>query len=195
LAGFILPSGISKKHQCIQPKELESSVKKLLLTHLVLILTSCSYAYHSISEQLSDEMVKDFTNFLRDEEDFQLIIHGGAMTDDIIEAINLGYSSNRYLNIVEARELAIKVSKMLIDLYNRENKIQPFLHAHPFTEKNIQLSIIFSNEKGWIYGPEYISSVLIMDSKIFYDKYNPLTDNFDHIFSENYSEALEKLSK
>jgi hypothetical protein len=117
------------------------------------------------------------------------------MTDGIIETINLGYSSNRHLNVDEARKLVVKIAKKLFNLYNYEQNMQPFLHDHPFTEKNIELSISFRNAQGWIYGPEYISNVLIMDSKIFYDKYNPHTDTFDHIISESYSEALDKLSK
>ena len=92
-------------------------MKKILLINIIFFLTSCCSS-RSASGQISNKMLDNFSNALRKDEGFQLVIHGGAISDGIIEEIILGYSTNRYLDISGARELIIKVSQDLIDFFN-----------------------------------------------------------------------------
>jgi hypothetical protein len=162
---------------------------KIHILGILYILSSCTH--EPLHTQIAYEMMFDFSDSLKNNEGFKLDSYGGAMMNDV-QKINLSYSIEKYLNISQARKLVIDISEKLISYYQAE-RIQPYLHDRPFSVSNIELSFSFENKNGWIYGPDLISNINVLNSTIFYNVYDPQTDRLELVYKEKYSEALIKI--
>lgn len=124
----------------------------------------------------------------------QLTGYGGAMMDDIQE-IELRFLSLGTLNVEAARTLYVEMMEEFLVRINQNDKIRPYLHDYPFGIKNIRLVIGFDDASRHILGDGHVAHMFIgRNDTLYYDAYNPETEEFYTLYKENYGEAL-RLSK
>lgn len=151
------------------------------------------YVYEII-ETLSDEMEKE------------LGLHCNGTSGSMwktIEEIGVQFACKRRVTVEEARALHLYVMNKLIQIVNAHEKIQPFLQEHPFSYKNVSISINYDGIKNWNFdgAVTYVSNVSNIDTAseenkntIFYYAADPFTFKLVNLFQEHYDDAV-KLSQ
>jgi hypothetical protein len=143
--------------------------------------------------KMAYSMMDEFSNLVYEEYNLHLDGRGGAMMDNIKE-INLSYSSEKYLDIDQTRDLIVSVIRKLVIFFNNSTDIQPFLHETPFSEKNIHLMISFE-KNGKRINQNHVTLVSLRNSNICYYKIDKKTNNPIDVLVETYTEGLQKLAE
>ena len=107
------------------------------------------------------------------------------------ELLGLGFIKNGKISKSEGRVLMIKCIHIFLKNINTEEKFQEYLSPNPFTEKNINLSIlIYDKGDERFYRPD-ITSLNLINGSIYY-RYNIKGEEYklEHD-KETYEEALE----
>jgi hypothetical protein len=113
------------------------------------------------------------------------------MMDNIKEVYLSFLAKNRYYTTEEARVLMVNCIEELLERINSNLEVRDYLDHYPFTEKGIDFSIEFLNEKGEDVSDGYIAYVSIINETLFYYIYRPETDMLEKIYKEPYLEALQ----
>jgi hypothetical protein len=95
---------------------------------------------------------------------------GGSYMDDV-KLIKIYYDIDKKFDIDHARKLVMKSANRLLELYNEDETIRPFLHAYPFSYDNIVICIGFKFDRIHDYGKnQYVSMVYLSKGKISYNE-------------------------
>ncbi len=162
--------------------------KTICLLPLLFLLTAFAYRepdYCKMSHQIVRNYVKEFAKPRR----LMLSGSGGAMMDDIQE-VSLSFLSFDALNVDEARILYVEMMEEFLHRINCNEKIRPHLHNFPFEVDNIKLTISFLDSQGHTTRDGHVAMVFISrNHTIFYEAYNPITEDFYTLDKESYEEA------
>ncbi len=179
----------------------EMNSKKFILTIkfvfrvcFFILLTSFAFRephYCKIAGRIAGDYVKEFAKPRR----LVLTCYGGAMMDDI-QGITLRFLSFDSLSVDEARVLYVEMMEEFLERINSHEKIRPFLHNFPFDVDNIKLVIGFENSERKITRDGHMAMIFIgRNHSLFYEAYNPITEEFYTLHRETYEEALKSVNK
>jgi hypothetical protein len=140
--------------------------------------------------KMVDQITKKFLKECAQPRRLMLSCYGGAMMNDI-QNITLRFLSFDALNVDEARMLYVEIMEEYLQRINCHERIRPHLHNFPFEENNIKLSIGFENSKRKITRDGHVAMIFISKNHtIYYDAYDPITEEFYTLHRESYEEAL-----
>lgn len=118
---------------------------------LLLILTSLlffSFTFFDktprhivLSDQITSKFVKDMKK-----KGFRQSMYGGSFINNI-QSVHLCFETDRCLSVNECRQLGIEMVEDLLNRYNTNEEIRPYLNNYPFTEKNLEISIMLPQRK------------------------------------------------
>lgn len=171
------------------------SFKYLILLVLFGVLISCMNNSESSDEDtLSNQMIFKFGERMRKKYNTPLIGFGGAAKDGEGTTI-LAASFNAYRGPVqkdEARKMILDyLDEFLADI-NANEKLRPYLATYPFTAKNVDLEIYYSDPDGYEFYDPYIGVVSINEGIVYYRTYDKEDKTpFKSKTKETYEEALE----
>ncbi|MCH9811834.1 hypothetical protein K0U07_03610 [bacterium] len=135
------------------------------------------------------EVTKEFLGVARKEFGVRPYGVGASMPNDV-EAINITFSIRKKGSIPDGRELVVKLTKKLVEMVNKHEKLRPYLREYPFTDHRAEISIIFCDELGRRYTDDTISHILVnRRNEICYLSYdNPRNDKE---IKERYADAVK----
>ena len=87
---------------------------------------------HKITNNFINEMRREFNLFC---------IGTGGNLNKGVQEVDVSFIIYRKLNIEQARELEVKATERLLELFNTETKIRPYLAEYPFTVNRATVSI------------------------------------------------------
>lgn len=83
------------------------------------------------------------------------------------------------------------LDEFLVDI-NANEKLRPYLATYPFTVKNVELDIYYSDPKGYHFYDPYIGVVSIEEGIVCYRTYDKEDKSpYKAKIKETYEEALE----
>lgn len=159
---------------------------------LMFFFFSCLYSDFDFERESS----KILTQFLKEARQKKIYASGlgGSSGDEIIK-INLSLDCYQNLNLSEVRELYLELLNRVINLYNSNEKLRPYLHNFPFNQDNIKLMISFQKTPSKLVPKEYIALVFMAKGKILYKAFDHDEDQFILVFSEDAKKALSQYCK
>jgi hypothetical protein len=166
------------------------------------LLTLCfsSYVYPKVQpsaktinyDQIADKITMQFAAKMKQKKNLLFCGSGGAMMGDIQE-MHVSFNLYSPLEIPAARKLIIECAKEYLKDINDNKEVQPYLHDHPFTAKNIQISIyIYKSDGKYVLYPNLGDACLFMGTIYYFgsDGQQLLT-----IKEEPYDEAVKIVEK
>ncbi len=135
-----------------------------------------------------------FINDICNKYDLQCYAAGGAMQYDI-KVIKASFSSRKSHNLEQARELYVNVVSELIEQFNNDLSVQPFLHKKPFDITNGTICFTFENSNRTpTTGINHIVPLYETDLIRYFTR-DPTTDDWIKIHEETYEKAKAILQK
>lgn len=127
------------------------------------------------------------------EEPWYLSSYGGSFYGGVVRELYLGFHLyDRKVDIAEARRLLTTAANDFLAYINQNSKLQPHLIHSPFVTKDIQFRLSFLNDDDtFIVGDSSISSIFLMDGKIFYSVDDDAAGCLKRVHRETYEEALQ----
>lgn len=117
----------------------------------------------------ANEVIDAFVREMKQDFGMDCMGSGGSMPYNIRD-IDVMLSVCRVATIEEARFLGILGTRKLLKIINEHENIRPFLCKHPFTSKNVCLSISFFDSSNKYYLDGKVASISLLHGKVFYDK-------------------------
>lgn len=166
---------------------------------LLILLSSCHSKLHYV--QLADNEILKFSKEMKEKHGLKLFSSGGGFQGGI-NSLTLSFSGNHQFTLEESRVFFISLTQKFIDSVNSNNELRPYLTQYPFTEKNLDFTILLPcysiNEFS-----SYISSISMMDIYNFDNRPTvilyTIIDNdcvsSRIIHKETYKQALEYVDK
>lgn len=152
---------------------------------LVFAVASCNSEPYYVRK--TNQLITSFAKEVASTDHMHLSMNGGALYKDI-KSIDMGFQSNRYVDVEQARLIYISLSQRFIAKMNSDLEIRPYLHNFPSTYKNVFLSICFMNSKNDFIGEPYIARVKEINGTVFYSTYDG--QRLQSTYKEPYEEAL-----
>lgn len=115
------------------------------------------------------------------------------MNEDI-KSLFLGLTCNKEASIDDARKLIVTCAKEYMFEINNNKELKPYLHNFPFSEQNIQLSIIFKTPLGINNEIGKLSSVEIIKGKVIFSA-NKTEYTLETVLEESFEEAVRIVQK
>ncbi len=153
-------------------------MKKLYLFILLIATSSCSSrpsdSLSNVEEQRPDLIIADKIieniNCRLNEEGFYMSSSSSREWYPTIRMMCFSYVTKSFqlTSIDKARSLFFSIYEMHLIPFNTEKRIRPFLHNFPLTDKNFDLSIEFSDGRGYYLQEPYISTVENCNGYIVY---------------------------
>jgi len=123
-----------------------------------------------------------------------LIGTGGQMMDDI-QMMAMSFEVCRPIDVSKARQLLISVIQKYLSKINNDEKIRPYLHQYPFTDKNIEIDFWIRNPDRSRVALNKIYYVSAIDGILRYYVDDPEKFSRKLVNEETYEEALQIISK
>jgi len=126
----------------------------------------------------------------KDKYNLQFIGLGQSADDKLLNTLKLSFVLEKVLSKEEIRKLVLNCADNLLNNINNFKEIQPFLAAHPFQEKNIDISIFFyrDNKRSTTIHPN-ICCVSLSNNFIYYSTNEPLPP---HPYKTRQKETIEE---
>ncbi len=172
-----------------------AKIKPLTLLTLLLIINSCTPVkeeetkkrYIEISNEINAELIKKVAK----EKNLKIQGTGGSMMENV-EMIGLDFSSEKPFSIEQARKLIVDVTEELLQVYNSNEQIRPFLANYPFNSINVHIMISFQTRSSQNEN-DNIVFVYTKNGSIFYCDYDTEKERYKEVFQETYGDALKKI--
>jgi len=164
----------------------------LLLLFTVLILSSgCNQSIDYV--HLADQVTNRTAKQLKDEKELKAYGTGGGMMGDIY-LMRMYFQYCHLVNLEEARKLSVYATQTYLNNINADKAVRPYLHVYPFTVKNVEIIICFTQPDGNFPPIGDIAGASLRSGVIEYDlmsgeKLGPAPI----LHEETYEEALEIL--
>ncbi|NNM43195.1 MAG: hypothetical protein HKM07_02505 [Chlamydiae bacterium] len=141
---------------------------------------TASENYERIADAITAETAKKLQN------EKELILTGTGR-----QMMMMGFNFYEAVNSEIARKLLICCVEEYLSAINNNEKIRPYLHEYPFTDKNVKIVIYFYNSDGSDVSSDRISVAAISKGIVTY--YVKTSDNqpLKDIHEETYQEALK----
>lgn len=92
-----------------------------------------------------------------------------------VEKISLSFEKDMPLSVDKSAKLAKSAARTVLSVINKNERIRPFLVHHPFTVRDISISIIFTGEKeGSFAAPPSASSVRVHGGEVIVTQYDEI---------------------
>ena len=151
----------------------------------------CFYFIQSLDyEKIADRINAKTAKGLEEQKHLYLIGTGGQMMDDI-QMMMMGFNFYSTANIKTARNLLIEAAEKYLLAINSNEKIRPYLHNYPFTDKNIEIVIYFYKPDGSNIDSGELFIAAANRGKIIYYIDCPDRDILKSIYQETYEKALQ----
>lgn len=144
-------------------------------------------------QQESDKIVSKFLKEIRPLKIRPSGIGGGSI--DEINTVSVFLTCYQNLNLDEAKNLHARLLLRLINDYNSNVQIRPYLHNFPFTHDNFHFMISFEDASFKRVSSEYIALILIAKNRIFYESYDHSTNTFNTVHDEPVESVFEEHCK
>ena len=165
-------------------------VRNIIISFLF-IFYSCSGKDSLLPERdrLGNQVVVAFGKKMQ-QEGLQLIGIGGAEREEKTWLFCLVFYAHFDLTIPKSRKLLVKMTDEFLQLVNTNEQLRPYLSEYPFTDKNLEISVIAIDDK-----PEFLFSAKIHHSNVYYTKANPNGGLLLTEFKETYDEAVQRVKE
>lgn len=166
-------------------------MKHLTFLSLILVFccSSCSLMYTKSYNCVSETVERQSKVFEARNEMF-LISYSGDWRQNIKE-IELFYFCFQELDVPGVRKIYVECMESILDDINNNPKIHPYLSEHPFTWRNIDLTISFHNSsKSGKVPRNKIASAFMAKGILFYNINHESLNKLDDFYEEPYEEAL-----
>ena len=142
-----------------------------------------------LDERYVNEVTRNFILWATKEYDIAPYGVGAGMPYDV-ESIIVSFTVGHRGTKEEGRELIVKLRKRLVEMVNAHEKLRPYLREYPFTPIRADVSLIFTDAKGFRTNDGTISDVIVNDkNEICYLSYKNPREN--HKVTERYEEAVK----
>lgn len=139
-------------------------------------------------EEIADKITAKTSQQLKKQMNLFLVGTGGRMMHDI-QAMDMSFHYYQYVDIQQARKLLVHVIDEYLSEINNSNEIQPYLHDHPFTAKNVEIRIWICEPDGSAPPMGQVDYFSAIDGYLNFYLYGP-----DSILQETYEEAKKIVS-
>ena len=153
---------------------------------------SCSWPSVNY-EKLADKITARTAKKLKQEKGLILVGSGGRMMGDI-KMMMMSFDYHKVVDMDEARKLLIYCVEEYLNAINSDEKVRPYLHNYPFTDKNIEIEIVFRNPDGSKVAPNEITIATADEGRLAYSIDDPEKHTLKRIHRETYEEALKIVS-
>lgn len=170
---------------------MRKNIFKLVLTVLALCSLLLCLSFKVNYPKLADNIVLRFGKKLNTQYGLRVGGLGGAMMDDV-KLVDIYLVGPSALNIGNARELYVYILEELIDRFNANQKIRPYLHNYPFTYENFDLRLSFPFDS---VNSDCVSYMYMLDGNLFYHGEDSETKAICEILSEPYAKAKEVIRR
>ena len=159
----------------------------------LVLLTSCQRA--RTCERLSNKIINQHIKYVSKKYDLQISGVGGGNNGEKVRLAIVAFNLYERASIEEARKLFVLGSQELLNRYNWNEEIHPYLDSDPFTEENIRYSVAFYNkETGSRMLPDSLAYCFIVKNNINYcilsKELGETKRSLNTIYEEPYQEAL-----
>jgi hypothetical protein len=175
-------------------------IKKIFLIGVLLSMCFSNYCDNTNQpkklskgySKIADKITMQFAAKMKQKKNLVFIGLGGAMMGDIQE-MDVSFNYSCPINIPTARKLIIECAKEYLQDINDNKEVQPYLHDHPFTAQNIQITIFIHNvDDSRIYYPN-LCNVNIINNTVRYLSHDG--EKFVSLKEEPYDEAMKIVEK
>lgn len=140
-------------------------------------------------EKESDRILKNFIKDVRSSRLQPSGVGGGICGE--INRVSVSLECYENLNLEQARNLYLTLYSKLLNSYNSNRQLRPYLHNYPFNSENIEISISFKKNNHKRVDSNFIAYTCCARGKIFYDFYDHEKRDLVTLHSEEISEALK----
>ncbi len=119
----------------------------------------------------------------------------GEMIPDKILVYDGSFDYYKPMTIEEGRKFVLCASKIALDVFNSDNRIQKYLENIPFTVNNLMIFFFVDPIPGKISNQFEIYCACLVNGKLLYDYYDYDQKRYVTIFKETYEEALQRLQE
>lgn len=144
----------------------------------------CSYADNIINPFI-EAIEKKYKKY-----DCHAIGSGGGFLENV-NLIDISFEMVKNCSVEEARLLVIEFTEDLLERINQDEKIRPYLKNYPFTEKEVTISISFSQKNGERVNSNYVALAFNQGTSVTYAKFNKKEEKLEKICSELYETSLK----
>lgn len=179
-------------------------MKSIFLKLFFVIIIIFSYFYFDVfgtsspADRLSSSQVIKTGGLLGEKYDMKICFMGGGETKDRkVRLVTVGFErKGKPLTLEEGRKIIVESTQTyLLDINNNE-KLKPYLSKTPFTEENLNITIINLDEKGKFTLDPFLATISQLEGKVYYRTQDPENEyKFKSEISETYNEAVAILLK
>ena len=173
-------------------------IVRLFVAFLFVVFMGCNVNAENLEKEdyevYVNQIVKEFAQVMKEDLGLRCIGEGGRMPYDV-ETIAVDFISYQNASIDQARLLEVKATEKLLQIVNNHEKIRPYLREFPFKFNRADVSIAFRKTDNSRYTDRSVTLVYQAKNKIYYRRYNPLSDQLQPLAEEPYEEALIKVGK
>lgn len=161
----------------------------------VFLLFGCNFGYNNSNYiRMSDQILNNYIADMKEQYSLFCFGRGGRFLDRVNE-IDVSFYCVGPKKIEELRTLLVTATEDLLNRYNENKEIRPFLKNYPFSSENCQISICLLDKQGnEIYnsgsGKTYLYSAFQSKGVIIYDIINDEKVASQEVYRETYDEAL-----
>jgi hypothetical protein len=145
----------------------------------------------SEKEQLANQVIREAFSVLKKEKNLEPFGEGGQMMHQI-QMLALSFSYHNPLDIEQAREMLVYVSKTFLGILNKNERIRPYLSNYPFDFKNIDIEIVVRG--GDKSDQDKLVFLSMHRGVLNYNVRELGTIKFKRFYRETYEEAIERLA-
>lgn len=122
----------------------------------------------------------------------------GSNGIDKLECLSVTFQTFRKYDTQQARELLVDCVEQFKTIINQHEEIEQYSRDFPYTDKNIDIDVLFLDEnkmfeRGRFVSPPYIAVAAAKEGKLTYCI--DLNDCLKRIYEETYEEALAALNR
>lgn len=161
-------------------------IKYFILILITPMLALADKPYVVLSDNLTDPFIKSFVELNK----VYLVGFGGGMMCDV-DNVAMTFSGNHRLDIDAARQLYISGMNDLLNIYNSNCEIRPYLHNFPVTTNLFSFGLVFQESKNRFVSDQYIACVFCVGGIIFYKYYDKKNRKLCDLHKEKYEEAVK----
>lgn len=170
-------------------------IKYILLIIIIPMITSCiATSGDPDYSVLAQQIVGAYAIEAKKNRGLSVGGYGGSMASDL-KRVFVNFNGNQKIDVAQARRLYVEIIDGLLDGFNKNKEIRPYLLNYPFTYKNLEITLSFTDDQNHHMSNGYIAFVFISkkDEVIVYDSYDQVERKLYDIYEEPYNEAVRTL--
>ncbi|QVL57784.1 MAG: hypothetical protein KFB93_01535 [Simkaniaceae bacterium] len=173
---------------------MRNMIIRAILPFCLLLLGSSAYggymveSLYSSQELLVNKVSREIADELSNRHKIYFSGSGGDINEKI-KKLSLSFNCFRELKLEEARGLLINCAEMYLKEINSNNELKEYLHARPFTAKDIELTIYIFNADGRNLDIDHLCVAGTVYGEVQYKKWKS-EYSMEKILVESFEEAV-----